>query len=272
MTFREKLHTAVGASGLGLCFGLDPEPSRLPEKFSRDLVGIGDFLHQVIEVSASFASAYKVNTAFYEAWGSAGWGLLEKICAALPPDSLRIADAKRGDIGNTAEKYRKAFFECLNFDAVTVNPYLGGDALQPFLQDPRRGAYVLALTTNPGAKDLQYFSDGKERLYQRVLRQIKDWAPQDNLGAVVGATHPVELVEIRRQHPSLPLLIPGVGAQGGDLQAIVNLDFGADYGPILVNVSRGILFPANQREFPDNVLAACQEYKTSLRALRHGNC
>jgi orotidine-5'-phosphate decarboxylase len=265
MTFADKLRTVVGTQQPGLCLGLDPDPKRLPPEFSGDLTGLRAFLLGTLQVCAPFASAYKVNVAFYEAYGWRGWELLEEIAAALPENSIRIADAKRGDIGNTAERYAEAFLERLPFDAITLSPYLGGDSLQPFLKNPNRGAYVLALTTNPGSKDLQYFTDQKEKLYQRVLRLIGDWAPHGNLGAVVGATHPEELREVRSQFPSIPLLIPGVGAQGGDIEAISSMAYGEACGPVLVNVSRGILYPDTKSSFPENVKEACQTYSTLLR-------
>jgi orotidine-5'-phosphate decarboxylase len=266
MTFLEKLQSIVGCSKPGLCVGLDPDPNRLPRLYRPDLSGISDFLQEVIRQSAPFASAYKVNTAFYEALGSKGWRLLEEIAEALPPNSIRIADAKRGDIGNTAERYAEAFLHRLPFDAVTINPYLGGDSLQPFLKNPDKGGYVLALTTNPGSKDLQYFSDGNERLYQRVLKLVSAWAPHGNLGAVVGATYPEELLEIRAAFPALPLLIPGVGAQGGDLQTIAKMPYSRRHGSVLVNVSRAILYAENNRQFPDNIRIACEQFVAAFQA------
>ncbi len=265
MTFLEKLQSTIGFTKPGLCVGLDPDPSRLPRLYRPDLSGISDFLQEVIRQSAPFAAAYKVNTAFYEALGSKGWRLLEEIAEILPENSIRIADAKRGDIGNTAQRYAEAFLQRLPFDAVTLNPYLGGDSLQPYLNNPEKGGFVLALTTNPGSKDLQYFSDGKERVYQRVLKMIPCWAPNGNLGAVVGATHPEELLEIREAFPSLPLLIPGVGAQGGDLQAIAKMPFSQRHGCVLVNVSRAILYADDNRQFPDNIRTACEQYVKSLQ-------
>jgi orotidine-5'-phosphate decarboxylase len=264
MTFVQKLRQTVGTSGPGLCVGLDPDPARIPEIFRRDLTGVAQFLHEVIAACTPLACAFKVNTAFYEAFGSPGWRVLEEIAAALPEKSLRIADAKRGDIGNTAKAYAEAFLKHLPFDAITVSPYLGGDALQPFLKDLERGAFVLALTTNPGSKDLQYFTDGRETLYHRVLKQISTWAPEGNLGAVVGATHPEELVQIRNEFPTIPLLIPGVGAQGGDIKAITDLAYGPQSGSVLVNVSRGILYPDPSLPFPENVAQACRFYSKAL--------
>lgn len=264
MTFPEKLRSVVGYQGPGLCVGLDPDPARMPPTFTPDVSGISAFLHEVIAASAPFARAYKVNTAFFEALGSPGWRLFEEIARALPQNSIRIADAKRGDIGNTARRYAEAFLKQLPFDAITLSPYLGGDSLEPFLADATRGAYVLALTTNPGSKDLQYSSDGKERLFERVLRQIAIWAPRGNLGAVVGATHPQELLDIRQAFPAVALLIPGVGAQGGDVEAIKALGYGREFAPVLINVSRGILYPDGKLEFPCSIEEACREYCRKL--------
>ncbi len=263
MTFLQKLHRITASRGLGLCVGLDPDPGKLPPGFSPDLDGISRFLFEAVRVASPYASAFKVNTAFYEAWGSEGWALLEKIAAALPESSLRIADAKRGDIGNTARHYARAFFERLPFDAITLSPYMGSDTLQPFLSDPQKGAFVLALTTNAGSADLQRFSNGKRMLFQHILRQIPFWAPAGNLGAVVGATHPQDLKAIREEFPDVPLLIPGVGAQGGDIEAIVEASK-PTRAPVLVNVSRGVLYPENGLKFPDNIAAACEHFQRKL--------
>jgi orotidine-5'-phosphate decarboxylase len=266
MTFSEKMRAVVSENGPGLCVGLDPDPARLPPSFSRDVSGVWLFLHQVIEASTPWAAAYKVNTAFFEALGSPGWSLLEDIARALPSHLIRIADAKRGDIGNTAQKYAEAFFRQMPFDAITVSPYLGGDSLQPFLSDPTKGAFVLVLTTNPGAKDLQYFGDEKDKLFSRVLKHIPHWAPAGNLGAVVGATYPQDLLSIRQTFPSVALLIPGVGAQGGDVNAIHDMPYGNGRAPVLVNVSRGILYANENRDFPHNIVHACKDYGQKLGA------
>ena len=269
MTFAEKLKGLMGARGPGLCVGLDPDPARLPAQFPRHLSGVAAFLEEVIKVSAPYAAAYKVNTAFFEAMGSPGWRLLEEIALQLPSGCLRIADAKRGDIGNTAQKYAEAFFQQMPFDAVTVSPYLGGDSLQPFLSDPAKGAFVLVLTTNPGSKDLQYFGDENNELYLHVLKRIPQWAPANNLGAVVGATHPDELLAIRRQFPSVPLLIPGIGAQGGDTEVIRAMPYGVHHAPVLVNISRSLLYADKSEDFPQNVLQACRHYQHALGIAEH---
>lgn len=264
MTFLQKLQQVSKSNGIGLCVGLDPDPGKLPENFSPDLNGISEFLHEVISITAPFAAAYKVNTAFYEAWGAAGWQVLENVAYTLPESSVRIADAKRGDIGNTTKHYAKAFFDRLPFDAITLSPYMGGDTLQAYLDDPDKGAFILALTTNPGSADLQHFSDGKTALYQRVLSLIPTWAPNKNLGAVVGATHPEELKQIRTDFPDIPLLVPGIGVQGGDAQAIVDT-CGLDRAPVLVNVSRGVLYPKDQKNFPLNIAEAGKEFCRMLK-------
>ncbi|MBU0519822.1 orotidine-5'-phosphate decarboxylase [bacterium] len=259
MTFSQKLQQVTSSLGIGLCVGLDPDPDRLPEQFSPDLNGISDFLHEIISITKPFAAAYKVNTAFYEAWGASGWQVLENVAFSLPPNTLRIADAKRGDIGNTTKHYAKAFFERLPFDAITLSPYMGGDTLQAYLENPDKGAFTLALTTNPGSADLQHFSDGRTMLYQKVLSLIPTWAPHKNLGAVVGATHPQELKQIRADFPQVPLLVPGIGAQGGDAQAIVDAS-GPHRAPVLVNVSRAIIFPQDEKNFPLNIADACKKF------------
>lgn len=265
MTFREKLHQVTSPSGLGLCIGLDPDPDRLPPDFSPDLDGVSSFLHSVISATSDYTAAYKVNTAFYEAWGSAGWRLLEEIAGKLPPNCLRIVDAKRGDIGNTARHYAKALLERLPFDAITLNPYLGADTLEPFLRREEKGGFVLALTSNPGSADLQHFSDGRQKLYQLILSQIPTWGPLGNLGAVVGATHSQELIDVRSQFPAIPLLIPGIGAQGGDADVVASLTGNGERGPLLVNISRGILYPQNELPFPESIAQACKDYRQALK-------
>jgi orotidine-5'-phosphate decarboxylase len=264
MTFKQKLSSVTAPKALGLCVGLDPDPDRLPDPFSPDLEGIASFLHEVITATAPYAAAYKVNTAFYEAWGSQGWALLETIADTLPESALRIVDAKRGDIGNTARRYAQAFLQRLPFDAITLSPYMGGDTLQPFLENPEKGAFVLALTTNPGSRDLQHFSDGDTTLYHHVLQKIPEWAEHGNLGAVVGATHPSELILVRRDYPHIPLLIPGIGAQGGDVDVVTGFADDLEGAPVLVNISRGLLYPQYDLEFPENVKQACLNYRSML--------
>ena len=193
--------------------------------------------------------AYKPNMAFYEAQGSRGWESLKKTCRYIPEEIPIIVDAKRGDIGNTARMYAKAIFEELKGDAVTVNPYMGQDAVSPFLEHEDKCAFVLCLTSNEGAKDFQLsVSEGKP-LYEAVAEKVLSWNEKGNCGLVVGATHPEQLKRIREIAPSLPFLIPGIGAQAGDIESTVR--FGTDENGELaiINSSRGILYASQQEDF-----------------------
>ena len=199
-----------------LCVGLDTDITRLPDGFSKDCSGIINFNKEIIEATKDYAVAYKMNTAFYERLGSDGWKALEKTRDLLPTNVLSIADAKRGDIGNTSRMYAKAFFETLSFDAVTVAPYMGIDSVEPFLEFNNKYTIVLGLTSNKGSQNFQTNPIYEPHLYKTVLKTIKDWGSVDNLMFVVGATKANSLKEIRKIIPNHFLLIPGVGAQGGN--------------------------------------------------------
>jgi orotidine-5'-phosphate decarboxylase len=238
-----------------LCLGLDPDPAALPEGFSPDLRGIEAFSRLILEAAAPLAAAIKPNLAFFEAFGSAGLAALERLRAAIPSGIPVIMDAKRGDIGTTAARQAVALYDALGADAVTVSPYLGGEAIAPLLERLDRFAYVLCRTSNPGAVELQSLvvaadADARlpaEPLYARVARRVADWGPGGTVGLVVGATAPVELAQIRLIAPGLTFLVPGVGAQGGDIGPVL-ADGPARDGPaggrpgggLLVNVSRAI--------------------------------
>jgi orotidine-5'-phosphate decarboxylase len=253
LTYRERLDARVSAVGNCLCVGLDPDPDSLPEGFSRDVAGIEAFARLLIDVTLDHAAAYKANVAFFEALGSAGVAALERVRAHVPADVPFIADAKRGDIGSTAARQAVAIFDVLGADAVTVNPYLGRDAIAPLIERTDRFAYVLCRTSNPGAAELQglIVSDGREPLYVAVARRVTEWsAGGAQVGLVVGATAPSEMRVIREVAPALPFLVPGVGAQGGDVDAVLaDGPVRADRrepseartgGALLVNISRGI--------------------------------
>jgi orotidine-5'-phosphate decarboxylase len=238
-----------------LCLGLDPDPESLPAGFARDIGGLERFAALLLEAAAPYAAAVKPNLAFFEAYGSAGMAALERLRAGLPADLPVIADAKRGDIGSTAARQATALFDRLGADAVTVNPYLGAEAVAPLLERADRFAYVLCRTSNPGAgelQDLEVAADPDtehpaERLHERVARLASGWGPGGTVGLVVGATAPHELARIRELAPGLAFLVPGVGAQGGAVQPVL------EHGPatlapahdrpgggLLVNVSRAI--------------------------------
>lgn len=254
-SYLDRLAARSAATGSLLCLGLDPDPAGLPEGFAPDLAGLERFAALVIEAAGPVATAIKPNLAFFEAYGSAGMAALERLRARIPPDVLVIADAKRGDIGSTAARQAVAIFDALGADAVTVNPYLGADAVSPLLERLDRFAYVLCRTSNAGAgevQDLVVAEDAasgapQERLHERVARLTTSWGPGGTVGLVVGATAPQELATIRRIAPGLAFLVPGVGAQGGAIEPVLadgpataQPGGGRVGGGLLVNVSRGI--------------------------------
>lgn len=254
-SYLERLAARSAAAGTVLCLGIDPEPGTLPDGFSRDIAGIERFARLLVDVAAPFAAAVKPNLAFFEAFGSEGIAALERVRAAIPADIPVVADAKRGDIGNTAARQAVALFDALGADAVTVNPYLGSEAVAPLLERLDRYAYVLCRTSNPGAGELQRLvvaadpagGAPEEPLWARVARHAAGWGPGETVGLVVGATAPAELAAIRTIAPALGFLVPGVGAQGGEVAPVLGdgrATAGAAArrpgGGLLVNVSRGI--------------------------------
>jgi orotidine-5'-phosphate decarboxylase len=257
-TYLERLAARSTATGTVLCLGLDPDPATMPDGFSRDLAGLERFATLVVEAAAPHAAAIKPNLAFFEAFGSAGMAALERIRACLPGDLPVLADAKRGDIGSTAARQAVALFDVLGADAVTVNPYLGAEAIAPLLDRTDRFAYVLCRTSNPGAGELQDLVVAAdpgagfpaEPLHRRVARRAATWGPGGTVGLVVGATAPAELAGIRATVPGLAFLVPGVGAQGGEADAVLQhgMASAAPAGSragrgLLVNVSRAIADP-----------------------------
>lgn len=253
-TYLERLGTRTKATASVLCAGIDPMPDALPAGFSRDLVGIERFCEILIEVCAPRVAAVKPNLAFFEAFGSEGMAALERLRARVPAGVLVVGDAKRGDIGTTAARQASALFDMLGCDAVTVNPYVGGEALEPLIGRADRFAYVLCRTSNPGAAELQGLEVAggaedapSEPLYARVARRACGWGPGGTVGLVVGATAPLELERTRGIAPQLAMLVPGIGAQGGEIESVIHHGpatqppAGAQPGGgLLVNVSRGI--------------------------------
>jgi orotidine 5'-phosphate decarboxylase subfamily 2 len=233
--FNARLAAAQATSGSLLCVGLDPRP----DLHGSDVV---DFCRRIIDATAPFAMAFKPNSAFFEARGTGGLADLATVIAHVPPGQVVILDAKRGDIGNTAAAYARAAFGVLGAHALTVNPYLGHDAVAPFLADPARGAFVLCHTSNPGALDFQALDVGGQPLYMAVARQAAGWNSQGNVGLVVGATYPVALAAVRAVAPELPFLVPGVGAQGGDLAAALSAGMDERGQGLVISSSRGIFY------------------------------
>jgi orotidine-5'-phosphate decarboxylase len=264
-SFADRLRAAQAASGSRLCVGLDPDPARLPAglRARTPADAVAAFCRAVIEATAPYACAYKPNLAFFEALGAPGWRAFEDVVAAVPDDRLVIADAKRGDIGNTAAHYAEAFFDRLRCDAVTVSPYMGRDALEPFLKHRGRCAFALVLTSNPGAADLQELSVDGRPLYEHVARLAVDAAGgrPGEVGFVVGATRPERMAALREAYPEVPFLVPGVGAQGGDPRAVAEAS-GA--GPLLVNSSRGILYASRGADFAGAAGRAAEALREAL--------
>ncbi len=240
--FFGRLQDRIVAVGAPLCVGLDPRPDRVPERFRSEDNPILAWNRAIIEATADLAAAYKPNSAFYESMGRSGWETLKATIEAVPDGIPIVLDAKRGDIGSTAEAYATAAFDRLGADAVTLSPYLGKDSLEPFLRYRDKGVFLLCHTSNPGSRDLQNLTvcaPGRSTVYQEVARHAARWGAHGNLGLVVGATYPEALAEVRRIVPEMWFLVPGVGAQGGDVSSL-----GAGLRPdglgMLVNVSRGI--------------------------------
>jgi len=237
-----------------LCVGLDTEPEKLPACVRNSPDPVFEFNRRIIDATAQYVVAYKPNFAFYECQGSKGWESLKKSVNYIKenyPDIFIIADAKRGDIGNTSKMYAKAVFDDMPFDAVTVAPYMGEDSVTPFLSYPGKWAIVLALTSNKGADDFQYHTAIDERLFEKVLKVSQKWGNTDNIMYVIGATRAEMLADVRKIVPDHFLLVPGVGAQGGSLAEVAKYGMNSKCG-LLVNSSRGIIFADSSANF-DNV-------------------
>jgi len=261
-----------------LCIGLDTDISKIPQHLLTDPDPVFTFNKSIIDATHDLCVSYKINTAFYEALGVQGWEAMEKTARYIGSDHFIIADAKRGDIGNTSNQYAKAFFEALPFDAVTVAPYMGKDSVSPFLQHEGKWAIVLGLTSNKGAKDFELqmmvggdnkmagedTNRGGEKLYEKVLRTVAEWASTDNLMFVVGATQADEFVHVRKIVPDHFLLVPGVGAQGGSLQEISEKAMNKDIG-LLVNVSRAVIYAGSTENFATAAREAAQQYQAEMK-------
>ncbi len=262
-----------------LCVGLDTDITKIPKHLLSDPDPVFEFNKQIIDATKDLCVSYKINTAFYEAMGVKGWEAMEKTVNYIPQEHFKIADAKRGDIGNTSSQYAKAFFETLNFDAITVAPYMGEDSVKPFLEYEGKWAIVLGLTSNTGAKDfeLQRFDTktdlldegihiekhGTKFLYEMVLEKVSKWGSTNNLMFVIGATQADEFVNIRQLTPDHFYLVPGVGAQGGSLKEISEKAMTKDCG-ILVNASRAIIYASEKENFAEEARAVAKQYQFEM--------
>lgn len=248
-----------------LCVGLDTDASKLPLHLQNDPNGILLFNKAIIDATKEYTVAYKINTAFYEAMGIKGWEIMQDTLAYIPKEIFTIADAKRGDIGNTATQYAKTFFETYPYDSVTVAPYMGADSVQPFLAFENKWAIVLGLTSNPGSQDFQMLSLADQSfLYEHVLKTVSSWGTSENTMFVIGATRADQLQNVRNILPHHFLLIPGVGAQGGDVATVCEHAL-TDDGGILINVSRGIIYASSQEDFASKAQEAAKMYQQEMQ-------
>lgn len=264
---RADLVSAIRRKKSLLCVGLDTEEHLVPDHFREESHPVRAFNEAIVEVTHPFAVAYKLNLAFYEALGDQGWLDLEATISYIRSkgDLLIIADAKRGDIGNTARKYAEAFFDRLDVDAITLSPYMGRDSIAPFVGHTGKWAIVLGVTSNAGAKDVQFIRTENGRpLYETVLRNTAQWGSPDDLMFVVGATRPEILGQVRALLPDHFFLVPGVGAQGGDLDAVLAAGLIAD-GGLLINSSRGVLYAGAGEQAIPAARVAAQALQEAMR-------
>jgi orotidine-5'-phosphate decarboxylase len=265
-----------------LCIGLDADITKIPKRLQSHSDAIFEFNKQIIDATKEFCIAYKINTAFYEVHGAKGWTAMERTVNYIPSTHLKIADAKRGDIGNTSSQYAKAFFETLHFDAITVAPYMGEDSIKPFLEYKDKWTIVLGLTSNPGASDFELQKIESEidelnegvhitkkntsYLYETVIRKVSKWGSAENLMFVAGATQADYIASIRKIVPETFLLVPGVGLQGGSLREVSKVGLTTDCG-LLVNISRAIIYASDKEDFAETARKISAQYQQEMESL-----
>lgn len=260
---RKQLIAAIREKKSVLCVGLDTDPEKIPNHLFTEEDPVFAFNKAIIDATKDYTVAYKINTAFYEAQGLKGWASLAKTLDYIPKDIFTIADAKRGDIGNTSEQYARAFFHTHPFDSITVAPYMGADSVRPFLGFPGKWTIVLGLTSNAGSQDFQLQPAGDGLLYEQVLRTVASWGTPENLMFVIGATREDQLQHVRSILPDHFFLIPGVGAQGGDVATVCKNALNKDAG-ILINVSRGVIYAGSDADFAARAGEAAQKYQQEM--------
>jgi len=267
---REKIIEQIRLKNSFLCVGLDPDIKKIPSfLIENEEDPIYEFNQKIVDATAPYCVAFKPNTAFYEAYGLSGMESLEKTIKYIRtnyPDHFLIADAKRGDIGNTSTMYAHAYFERLNADAITVAPYMGSDSVKPFLQFKDKWAIVLGLTSNEGSEDFQLLNVEGEQLYLKVIRESSKWGTKENMMYVIGATKAAMLADVRKLIPEHFLLVPGVGAQGGSLQEVCQYGLNKDIG-LLVNSSRAIIYASNGEDFAEKAANAAKEVSDQMKII-----
>ncbi|MBO9201224.1 MULTISPECIES: orotidine-5'-phosphate decarboxylase [Niastella] len=260
---RQQLVEQIRTKKTYLIVGLDTDITKIPKHLLSAPDPVFEFNRQIIDATKDHCVGYKINTAFYEALGKPGWEAMEKTAAYIPATHFKIADAKRGDIGNTSSQYAKAFFDALPFDAITVAPYMGADSVLPFLEYKDKWTIVLGLTSNTGARDFELQKAGEELLYEKVLRTAAQWGTAEQLMFVVGATQASEFTNIRAITPHHFYLVPGVGAQGGSLKEISEKAMNKDVG-LLVNASRAIIYASGNEDFAAKAKQIASDYQQEM--------
>jgi len=271
---RQQLVQQITAQKSYLCVGLDTDSSKIPAHLHKMPNAIFEFNKAIIDATKDHCVSYKINTAFYEALGLKGWEAMEQTVKYIPSTHFKIADAKRGDIGNTSSQYARAFFETMNFDAITVAPYMGEDSIRPFLEYENKWTIVLGLTSNKGAADFEMqrlqnsqtdnIANGSNKyLYEKVITTVAEWGTPNNLMFVIGATKADEFAHIRTLIPDHFLLVPGVGAQGGSLEDVSKFGLNKDVG-LLVNASRAIIYASQKEDFAIEAKAIAQQYQLEM--------
>ncbi len=269
---RNILIEQIQQKGSYLCVGLDTDLSKIPKHLQERPDAVVTFNKAIIDATKDFCVSYKINTAFYEAMGVKGWEAMEETVNYIPSTHLKIADAKRGDIGNTSSQYAKAFFETLKFDAITVAPYMGEDSIRPFLEYDNKWTIVLGLTSNKGSQDFEMLKVQNEMeehlrseyLYEKVLKTIAKWGTPNNLMFVVGATQAAEFENIRNIIPEHFLLVPGVGFQGGSLEEVSKFAMNKDCG-ILVNASRAVIYAGDKENYAEEAQIIAEQYQVEMK-------
>jgi orotidine-5'-phosphate decarboxylase len=261
---RKQLIEQIKTKKSYLCVGLDTDIKKIPAHLQSHPDAVLQFNKTIIDATKDYCIGYKINTAFYEVLGAKGLEILEKTVAHIPSTHFKIADAKRGDIGNTSAQYAKTFFETFSFDAVTVAPYMGEDSIRPFLEYENKFTIVLGLTSNKGANDFELLKTNDNKFfYEKIISTVSKWGTPDNLMFVVGATQANELANIRKIIPENFLLIPGVGAQGGSLKEVSEYGMNKNIG-LLVNASRAVIYKSSKENFAEEAAKAAQAYANEM--------
>lgn len=268
MSFYDRIRSIQRKNNSLLCIGLDPDLDKLPKHLLSHAAPVVRFCEEVVEATGDLACAYKLNLAFFEHLGEKYWRSVRRVLACIPRDIMTIGDAKRGDIGNTSVMYARTLFKEFRFTAATVNAYMGEDSVRPFMENPERGVFILALTSNPGAKDFQYLRTRRRPLFEQVVVKAKKWNDKKNIGFVVGATRPAQLKRVRQLAPDMPLLIPGVGLQGGDVKSTVRFGCDGNGEMSLVNASRSIIYASCGKDFAEAARTAAENLRNELNRHR----